>query len=43
LLERLYKPIAGTVTLDGKDIATLNVQWLRQRIGFVSQVGLEVK
>ncbi len=38
LLERLYRPTAGAITLDGHDIATLNVQWLRQRIGFVSQV-----
>jgi ATP-binding cassette subfamily B (MDR/TAP) protein 1 len=37
LLERFYDPSAGLVKLDGKDIKQLNVKWLRQQIGMVSQ------
>ncbi|KAL4935824.1 hypothetical protein BDV06DRAFT_233921 [Aspergillus oleicola] len=37
LLERFYQPVAGTVLLDGHDIETLNLQWLRQQISLVSQ------
>lgn len=37
LVERFYDPIAGTVFLDGRDIRSLNVKWLRQQIGLVSQ------
>lgn len=37
LTERFYDPIEGTVLLDGHDIKTLNVKWLRQQIGLVSQ------
>jgi ATP-binding cassette subfamily B (MDR/TAP) protein 1 len=37
LTERFYDPIQGTVYLDGHDIKTLNVKWLRQQIGLVSQ------
>ncbi|KAI9221924.1 hypothetical protein BC828DRAFT_346642, partial [Blastocladiella britannica] len=37
LLERFYVPLAGTVTLDGVSIETLNVQWLRGHIGYVGQ------
>ncbi|TYJ55629.1 hypothetical protein B9479_003661 [Cryptococcus floricola] len=37
LIERFYDPIAGTVKLDGTDIKTLNLKWLRQQIGLVSQ------
>ncbi|KAJ3368938.1 Multidrug resistance protein 1 [Kappamyces sp. JEL0680] len=37
LFERFYNPTGGMVTLDGKDISTLNVNWLRQQIGMVSQ------
>lgn len=33
LVERFYDPIAGVVKLDGKDIRTLNLKWLRQQIG----------
>lgn len=43
LLERFYEPTAGTITLDGHDIATLDPSWLRgQVIGFISQVGTGV-
>lgn len=37
LLERFYDPSTGTVTLDGTDLKSLNVKWLRQQIGLVSQ------
>lgn len=33
LVERFYDPTAGVVKLDGRDIRTLNVKWLRQQIG----------
>ncbi|EEP79342.1 multidrug resistance protein 3 [Uncinocarpus reesii 1704] len=32
LLERFYNPVGGTVLVDGKDIQTLNLKWLRQQI-----------
>jgi ATP-binding cassette subfamily B (MDR/TAP) protein 1 len=37
LVERFYDPSSGSVTLDGNDLKDLNVQWLRQQIGLVSQ------
>ncbi|KAI4873021.1 hypothetical protein NFI96_023271 [Prochilodus magdalenae] len=37
LLQRFYDPDAGEVTLDGRDIRTLNVRWLRENMGIVSQ------
>ncbi|NWV16746.1 ABCB8 protein, partial [Origma solitaria] len=38
LLERFYEPTAGTITLDGHDITSLDPSWLRgQVIGFISQ------
>ncbi|XP_067147712.1 ATP-binding cassette sub-family B member 5 isoform X3 [Apteryx mantelli] len=37
LLQRFYDPVQGEVTLDGQDIRTLNVKWLRENIGIVSQ------
>ncbi|ANB14367.1 ATP-binding cassette alpha-factor transporter STE6 [Sugiyamaella lignohabitans] len=37
LLERFYKPLSGSITIDGKEIDTLNVKWLRQQIALVSQ------
>ena len=37
LLERFYDPVQGQVLLDGVDVRTLNVQWLREQIGLVSQ------
>uniref|UniRef100_A0A8D0VHP6 Mitochondrial potassium channel ATP-binding subunit n=1 Tax=Sus scrofa TaxID=9823 RepID=A0A8D0VHP6_PIG len=38
LLERFYDPTAGMVTLDGRDLRTLDPSWLRgQVIGFISQ------
>ncbi|XP_068114235.1 ATP-dependent translocase ABCB1-like [Hyperolius riggenbachi] len=37
LLQRFYDPPVGEVTVDGHDIRTLNVKWLRENIGVVSQ------
>jgi ATP-binding cassette subfamily B (MDR/TAP) protein 1 len=37
LVERFYDPDQGSVTLDGVDLRKLNVRWLRQQIGLVSQ------
>ncbi|CAK4609916.1 unnamed protein product, partial [Aphanomyces euteiches] len=37
LLERFYNPTSGSITLDGRDISTLNLHWLRSQIGLVSQ------
>ncbi|KAL5051279.1 hypothetical protein BDW71DRAFT_214233 [Aspergillus fruticulosus] len=37
LLERFYNPVAGAVLLDGQDIESLNLQWLRQQISLVGQ------
>ncbi|KAH8736104.1 multidrug resistance protein [Ilyonectria robusta] len=37
LIERFYEPIGGAVYLDGHDISTLNLRWLRQQISLVGQ------
>ncbi|XP_063777825.1 ATP-dependent translocase ABCB1-like [Pseudophryne corroboree] len=37
LLQRFYDPIEGEITVDGHDIRSLNVKWLRDNIGVVSQ------
>ncbi|KAF1923047.1 P-loop containing nucleoside triphosphate hydrolase protein [Didymella exigua CBS 183.55] len=37
LLERFYEPTNGILMLDGRDIQTLNLKWLRQQIGLVDQ------
>ncbi|XP_023259278.1 bile salt export pump-like, partial [Seriola lalandi dorsalis] len=37
LIQRFYDPKGGSVTLDGHDIRTLNIQWLRSLIGIVEQ------
>ena len=37
LIERFYTPVQGKVYLDGHDISTLNLRWLRQQISLVSQ------
>ncbi|KAG5982744.1 hypothetical protein E4U55_001437 [Claviceps digitariae] len=37
LVERFYNPVQGTVYLDGRDISTLNLRWLRQQMALVSQ------
>ena len=37
LIERFYDPLAGKVSLDGEDVAGLQVRWLRDQVGLVSQ------
>jgi ATP-binding cassette, subfamily B, bacterial HlyB/CyaB len=37
LLQRLYLPESGIITLDGVDIRQLHPQWMRSRIGVVLQ------
>ncbi|KAK4396394.1 ABC transporter B family member 1 [Sesamum angolense] len=37
LIERFYDPTSGQVLLDGHDIKTMKLRWLRQQIGLVSQ------
>jgi ABC-type multidrug transport system fused ATPase/permease subunit len=37
LIQRFYDPEDGQILIDGKDIKTLNVAWLRSHIGIVSQ------
>jgi ATP-binding cassette, subfamily B (MDR/TAP), member 1 len=37
LVERFYDPVQGQVFLDGHDVSTLNLRWLRQQISLVSQ------
>ena len=37
LLQRFYDINQGRITVDGNDITKLNLQWLRQHIGYVQQ------
>ncbi|KAE8657653.1 ABC transporter B family member 12 [Hibiscus syriacus] len=37
LLQRFYDPDSGRITLDGVEIKTLQLKWLRQQMGLVSQ------
>uniref|UniRef100_A0A8B0M670 ABC-type transporter detxD n=1 Tax=Amphichorda felina TaxID=37994 RepID=DETXD_AMPFL len=37
LLERFYDPVGGTIRLDGHDISSLNLRWLRAQMALVSQ------
>ncbi|PAV92004.1 hypothetical protein WR25_22122 isoform B [Diploscapter pachys] len=38
LMERFYDPQEGRITLDGQDLRTLNLEWLRgQVVGLISQ------
>lgn len=37
LLQRFYDPNSGQITLDGIEIDKLQVKWLRQQMGLVSQ------
>ena len=32
LIERFYDPAAGAVLLDGRDVRTLRLRWLRQQV-----------
>jgi ATP-binding cassette subfamily B (MDR/TAP) protein 1 len=37
LVERFYTPVGGQILLDGHDIQTLNLKWLRCQMSLVSQ------
>jgi len=37
LIQRFYNPDSGTILVDGQDISSLNLRWLRGQIGIVSQ------
>ncbi|KAE8679576.1 ABC transporter B family member 12 [Hibiscus syriacus] len=37
LLQRFYNPESGSITLDGVEIQKLQLKWLRQQMGLVSQ------
>ncbi|ESO94117.1 hypothetical protein LOTGIDRAFT_145119, partial [Lottia gigantea] len=37
LIQRFYDPEGGKVTIDGVDVKEMNVKWLREHIGIVSQ------
>ncbi|KAI5063348.1 hypothetical protein GOP47_0021895 [Adiantum capillus-veneris] len=37
LIERFYDPLAGEVLLDGHNIKTLQLKWLRDQMGLVNQ------
>ena len=37
LLQRFYDPDSGYITLDGIEIRKLQLKWLRQQMGLVSQ------
>jgi len=37
LLERFYDPLIGCVKVDGIDVRNLNVEWMREQMGIVSQ------
>ena len=37
LIQRFYDPAQGAVLLDGRDIRSLNLKWLRSNIGIVAQ------
>ncbi|TYG89900.1 hypothetical protein ES288_A12G138600v1 [Gossypium darwinii] len=37
LLQRFYDPNSGCITIDGVEIQTLQLKWLRQQMGLVSQ------
>ncbi len=37
LLEKFYEPDGGEIRIDGRNINSLNSQWLRERIGLVMQ------
>lgn len=37
MIERFYDPDSGTILLDGKDLKSLKLSWLRQQVGLVGQ------
>jgi len=43
ILERWYKPLKGSITLDGIELSEYNTKWLRSNIRLVQQVYLTQK
>ena len=43
LINRIYSPTSGLITINGKDISKLNLSFLRKNVGFVSQEPLLFK
>jgi ATP-binding cassette subfamily B (MDR/TAP) protein 1 len=37
LIERYYDPVAGQVLLDGRDLKSYNLRWLRSHMGLIQQ------
>ncbi|CAE6039029.1 unnamed protein product [Arabidopsis arenosa] len=37
LIERYYDPVAGQVLLDGRDLTSYNLRWLRSHMGLIQQ------
>ncbi|CAN8307072.1 unnamed protein product, partial [Cochlearia groenlandica] len=37
LIERYYDPVAGQVLLDGRDLKSYNLRWLRSNMGLIQQ------
>ena len=37
LLQRFYDPTSGSVMLDGVELKSLNLKWLRRQMGMVGQ------
>ena len=37
LLQKFYKPLSGEILIDGIDVNSINIQYLRNHIGYVSQ------
>ncbi|KAJ6336332.1 hypothetical protein OIU78_012850 [Salix suchowensis] len=37
MVQRFYEPASGKILLDGHDLKTLELKWLRQQMGLVSQ------
>ena len=37
LIQRFYDPTLGHISIDGRNLKNLNVQWLRNNIGVVNQ------
>ncbi|KAL8051454.1 hypothetical protein ABFS82_06G148500 [Erythranthe guttata] len=37
LIERFYDPLAGQILLDGRDLKSYNLRWLRNHLGLVQQ------
>lgn len=40
LLERFYDPVSGTISLDGRQLGSLEVGWLRRQMALVGQEAL---